>query len=81
MPVKNLQKFEVNETSSEVQEDQDWNETVLESRIEEELSGRDRALKVIVLAAFARSGSTYLARLLASAPSSSYWHEPLRFGI
>ena len=47
--------------------------------IESELSDRDQALKVIVLSAFARSGSTFLSRLLAAPPASSYWHEPLRY--
>ncbi len=42
--------FEINESVS----DQNLNETILEARIEEQLSGRDRPVKVIVLSAFAR---------------------------
>ena len=63
-----------------------WDQMIGENRsldhlkiIESELSDRDRALKVIVLSAFARSGSTFLSRLLAAPPASSYWHEPLRY--
>jgi hypothetical protein len=52
---------------------------MLEARIDDYLSGQDRVIRVIVLASFPRSGSTYLARMLSSAPSSSYWHEPLRY--
>ena len=55
------------------------NDTNTVDRVESELFNRNEALKVVLLSAFARSGSTYLARLIASPPGSTYWHEPLRF--
>ena len=72
-PQDNLSLFE-NDTS-----EQNLNETILEARLDDYLSGQDRVVKVIVLASFPRSGSTYLSRMLSSAPSSSYYHEPLRY--
>jgi len=38
-----------------------------------------RIFKVILLSAFGRSGSSFLADLLTPYPGIHYWHEPLRF--
>ena len=47
--------------------------------LREKLEKESKVLQVIVLAVNPRSGSTYLAEILASTPLTSLWQEPLRF--
>ena len=54
---------------------------LLTNKLIEKLEAQEKTLSVIILAVSPRSGSTYLADILASTPMTSLWQEPLRVVI
>ena len=52
---------------------------LLRNKLIDKLEAQENILSVIILAVSPRSGSTYLAEILASTPLTSLWQEPLRF--